>query len=195
MVTQFDANGLTNEAQVVSGDSGSSVFFKRNGVWELIGIVNAQYSTLENQNNTYAVYGNYTTFADLSYYRNQILSIMNANPNYSVLGDVNLDGVVSGSMTDGVPTGDIAAFVLAGVTTTAPAVAPSRRGRTATSTTTARPTSPISSCCFRPLNPFRRLGESDADVTVRRRGSAGTDELRLDALREPGSWRFHAACR
>lgn len=111
MVTQFDANGLTNEAQVVSGDSGSSVFYKRNGAWELIGIVNAQYSTLENQANTNAVYGNYTTFADLTYYRSEIQSIMNGNPNYSIMGDINLDGVVSGTVTNGVPTGDIAAFV------------------------------------------------------------------------------------
>ena len=114
MVTQFDAptgGGLTNEAQVVSGDSGSSVFYKRNGQWELIGIVNALYSTVENQSSANAVYGNYTTFADLTYYRNEILNIMNANPDYSVLGDVNLDGIVSGATTGGVPTGDIAAFV------------------------------------------------------------------------------------
>jgi hypothetical protein len=111
MVTQFDMNGLANEAQVVSGDSGSSVFYKRNGVWELIGIINAQYSTVENQNNSYAVYGNYSTFADMTYYRSEIMNIMNSNPNYSVIGDVNLDGVVSGSTANGVPTGDIAAFV------------------------------------------------------------------------------------
>ena len=121
MVTQFDnpllPNGspnpvaLTNEAQVVSGDSGSSVFYKRNGQWELIGIVNAQYSTIENQSTANAVYGNYTTFADLTYYHDDIFNIMNANANYSVLGDINLDGVVSGGTSGGVPTGDIAAFV------------------------------------------------------------------------------------
>jgi len=113
MVTQFDQSGLTNEAQVVSGDSGSGVFYKRNGVWELIGIVNAQLSGLgvDNQSTANAVYGNYSTFADMSFYRNEILAVMNANPNYSMIGDINLDGVLSGTTTSGVATGDLAAFV------------------------------------------------------------------------------------
>lgn len=120
MVTQFDASGLTNEAQVVAGDSGSSVFYKRNGVWELIGIVNAQLTGIQGPNGQYldaqntanAVYGNYSTFADLSYYRSDILNIMSTNPNYSVLGDINLDGVVTGTTTAaGGATGDLAAFV------------------------------------------------------------------------------------
>lgn len=119
MVTQFDASGLSNEAQAVSGDSGSGVFFKRNGVWELVGIVNATLNGIQGPNGQYldgqstlsAVYGNYTTFADLSYYRNNILSLMNANPNYSLVGDINLDGVVSGSTSGGSATGDLLAFV------------------------------------------------------------------------------------
>lgn len=113
MTTQFDANGLTNEAQVVSGDSGSGVFYKRNNVWELIGIVNAQPPVSQGQSPINAVYTGYTVFADLSYYRSEIFSIMNApeNQNYSVMGDVNLDGDVTGAVIGGVPTGDIAAFV------------------------------------------------------------------------------------
>jgi hypothetical protein len=118
MVTQFDQSGLTNEAQVVSGDSGSAVFYKRNNQWELIGVVNATYPGLslagqpiDNQSSWNAVYGNYTTFADISFYRNEILNIMNAHANYSVMGDINLDGAVTGSTTGGAPTGDIAAFV------------------------------------------------------------------------------------
>lgn len=114
MVTQFDQFGLTNEAQVVSGDSGSGVFYKRNGVWELIGIVNAQLSGLgvDGQSTTNAIYGNYSTFADLSFYRNEILAVMNAHQNYSVMGDINLDGIVSGTTTaGGGATGDLAAFV------------------------------------------------------------------------------------
>ena len=67
--------------------------------------------SVDNQSTANAVYGNYTTFADMSYYRSEILNIMNANPNYSVMGDINLDGVVTGSTAGGVPTGDIAAFV------------------------------------------------------------------------------------
>ena len=111
MVTQFDQGGLPNETQVVNGDSGSAVFYKRNGQWELIGVVNATYSTYENQSTLNAVYGNYSTFADLSFYHNEIVNIMNAHTNYSVMGDINLDGVVTGSTTGGAPTGDIAAFV------------------------------------------------------------------------------------
>jgi hypothetical protein len=118
MVTQFDSpagGGLTNEAQVIAGDSGSGVFYKRNGQWELIGIVNALYSTVENQSTSNAVYGNYTTFADLSFYNQaysgSISDIMNIHPYDAVMGDINLDGVVSGTTTNGVPTGDIAAFV------------------------------------------------------------------------------------
>lgn len=114
LVTQFDAAGLTNEAQVVSGDSGSAVFYKRNNQWELIGIVNATYSGLsgvDNQSPWNAIYGNYSTFADISYYRNEILNIMNSHQNYSVMGDINLDGSVTGSTSGGAPTGDIAAFV------------------------------------------------------------------------------------
>ncbi len=126
MVTKFDApgqGGITNEAQVVSGDSGTAIFFNRNGQWELIGIVNALYSTFENQpgplsnppSTSTAIYGNYTTFADLSYYNQaysgSISDIMNTHPYNAVLGDINFDGVVSGTTTNGVPTGDIAAFV------------------------------------------------------------------------------------
>jgi hypothetical protein len=113
MVTQFDASGLTNEAQVVTGDSGSGVFYKRNNVWELIGIVNAQPPISQGQSAMNAVYTGYTSFADMSYYRSEILSIMNApeNQNYSVMGDVNLDGAVTGGVVAGIPTGDIAAFV------------------------------------------------------------------------------------
>jgi hypothetical protein len=114
MVTRFDQSGLANEAQAVSGDSGSSVFFKRNGVWELIGIVNAVLapSGYDGQSTSIAPYGSYTTFADLSYYRPEILKIMNANPDYSVIGDIDLDGVVSGIVTpSGLATDDLGAFV------------------------------------------------------------------------------------
>ena len=113
LLTQFDSptgGGLTNEAQAVSNDSGSAVFSKASGQWELLGIINANI-TYENQPGPTAIYGNYTTFADMTYYRPDILRIMSANPNYSVLGDVNLDGVVSGTTIGGVPTGDLAAFV------------------------------------------------------------------------------------
>ena len=113
MVTRFDANGLANEAQVVAGDSGSGVFYKRNGAWELIGIVNSQLTGirvnnqfLDGQSTLNAVYGNFTSFADLTYYRSNVVQMMD-----TLRADVNLDGVLTGGIAGGIPTGDIAAFV------------------------------------------------------------------------------------
>jgi hypothetical protein len=111
MVTFFDVDPITGlptptnayESQAIGGDSGSSVFHKNSsGQWELIGIVNAMYSTYSTQQNpqpsNFAAFGvnpqgTYTLFADLTYYRNEIINIMNAHP--SVLpGDYNNDGKV-----------------------------------------------------------------------------------------------------
>jgi len=118
MVTMFDSpasGGLTNEAQAISGDSGSSVFHKLNGQWELAGIVNAVYSAFDNQATSNAVYGNYTTFADLSYYNQNysgsISNIMNSHPYNSLSGDINLDGVVQGDGTGPLASDDVSAFV------------------------------------------------------------------------------------
>jgi hypothetical protein len=57
-----------------------------------------------------APYGAQTFFADLSYYRAQIQSIMTANANYSVLGDINLDGAVTGFGSGSAAIDDFAAF-------------------------------------------------------------------------------------
>lgn len=119
MVTQFDAPGvgstaLANETQTVAGDSGSAVFYKRAGNWELLGIVNAVFPPLSydrSPGTTTAVYGSYTTFADLSFYRDEILRIMNDHPYDLVMGDVNLDGVVGGNGTGPVASDDVSAFV------------------------------------------------------------------------------------
>ena len=107
------------QAQVVSGDSGSGVFHKRGSVWELAGITTNLYS-FDNQNATAAVYrdvpeqtnfnpplystGDASAFADLSSYYSQIMSIIMHHPDYSSVGDLNLDGT-SGSAAD------LAAFV------------------------------------------------------------------------------------
>lgn len=104
------------KAQVISGDSGSGVFYKRNGVWELAGITINMYS-FDGQNTTTAVYkdipfqsppiyntGDASAFVDLSSYYSQIMSIIGANQDYSLVGDVNLDG------TPGTAA-DISAFV------------------------------------------------------------------------------------
>jgi hypothetical protein len=104
------------EAQVISGDSGSGVFHKRNGVWELAGITANMYS-FDGQDTTSAVYrdipvqnppvystGDASALADLSSYYSQITSIISAHQDYSSVGDINLDG------TPGTAA-DIAAFV------------------------------------------------------------------------------------
>lgn len=115
-LTVFDESSSNPfEAQAVGGDSGSSVFYKRGGQWEMVGTVvaNLLYSGQSwsgfNQANALAMYGNATAFADLSNYRNQILSIMSSD--YSIAGDVNLDGVVSGNGTGPASSDDITAFV------------------------------------------------------------------------------------
>jgi hypothetical protein len=91
------------EAQAVSGDSGSGVFHKRNGVWELAGIT-ANIFIFDGQNTTAAIYGDASAFVDLSSYYSQITSIISAHQDYSSVGDLNLDG------TPGTAA-DIAAFV------------------------------------------------------------------------------------
>ena len=112
LATQFDQSSGTFEAQGVGGDSGTSVFRKNPSTnkWELAGIVNAIF-TFSNQPGGTAVYGDLTTFADLSYYRNSIYSIINSHQAYSLPGDLNLDGVVSGNGTGSVTTDDVTAFV------------------------------------------------------------------------------------
>jgi hypothetical protein len=103
MVTLFDLNGIPYEAQAIGGDSGSSVFHKNAlGQWELIGMVNAEYSTYSTPENpqpgqfaAFGTYpnGTYTLFADLTYYRNEIINIMNAHVS-DLAGDYNSDGKV-----------------------------------------------------------------------------------------------------
>jgi hypothetical protein len=91
------------EAQVISGDSGSAVYHKRNGVWELAGIT-VNIFAFDGQNTTAAVYGDASAFADLSSYYSQITPIISAHQDYSAVGDIDLDG------TPGTAA-DIAAFV------------------------------------------------------------------------------------
>lgn len=122
--TKFDQSGDPNEVQAYFNDSGSSIFYNRGGTivggvpvggtWELAGIVNAIFTYVNPNQPTSpgrVAFGNATTFSDLSYYRNSILDIINSNPYYALPGDINLDGVVNGGTSGGVPTGDVAAFV------------------------------------------------------------------------------------
>ena len=68
----------------MGGDSGSSMFRKNPSTnqWELAGIVNAVF-TFPNQPGGTAVFGDLTTFADLSYYHDSLYSIFNSHQAYS----------------------------------------------------------------------------------------------------------------
>ena len=67
----------TAEAQAVAGDFGGAVFAKHGGQWQLAGIMVAAegYSGQPSPELT-AVFGNETFMADLSYYRNQIVTVV-----------------------------------------------------------------------------------------------------------------------
>lgn len=109
LVATFDQIGGT-EGQAVSGDSGSSVFYKSGSQWNLAGIVDAVF-TFQQQPSLTAVYGDVTSYIDLSFYHDQIMNIINAHKNYSIVGDINLDGVVSGNGTGPASTDDVTAFI------------------------------------------------------------------------------------
>ena len=120
--TVFDQGGNAYESQAVTNDSGSAVFRKNPSTqqWELAGIVNAVIplsgqpaNTPGHPNQFIAAYGDTTTFADLSYYRGMINDIINAHPDSSVtvMGDLNLDGIVSGDGTGPAATDDVTAFI------------------------------------------------------------------------------------
>jgi hypothetical protein len=115
-LTTYD-QGSSNpfETQAVGGDSGSPVFRKRNGQWELVGVTLANYifpgqsytytgsnprpvtvpAVDFNTGNAYAIYGNATAFADFPSYFNSIQTILSSHADYSIAGDINLDGVVN----------------------------------------------------------------------------------------------------
>ncbi|BCU78658.1 hypothetical protein llg_33730 [Luteolibacter sp. LG18] len=73
-VTTFDDPGLTHEAQAAVGDSGGAVFYKDGSTWKLVGMFNAV-GTYSGQPANTAVIGDATYIADLSFYRNDILTI------------------------------------------------------------------------------------------------------------------------
>ncbi len=117
-VTSYDqfASTVTDpfEALGVGGDSGSSVFYKRNGVWQLTGIMNAKYyfsgqTPQLDPSNTLAIFGNVNGFADLATYNDpngdgntsdsKIEAVKSLHADYSVVGDLNLDGA-SGTAAD-----------------------------------------------------------------------------------------------
>ena len=107
--------GVSNlEAQAIPGDSGSAVFYKRGGQWELAGIVNVTFNYTDQPFGT-AIYGNSTMMSDLWHYNqdyfHSIRNIIETHPDYSIIGDVNLDGIVSGNGTGPASSDDVTAFV------------------------------------------------------------------------------------
>jgi hypothetical protein len=62
-----------------------------------------------------AIFGNTTMFTDLSRYNqnyfHSLKDIIASHPDYSLMGDVNLDGIVSGNGTGPAAADDVAAFV------------------------------------------------------------------------------------
>lgn len=114
--------GGGNEVQAMGGDSGSAVFRRVGTQWELTGLVhliaNHVHSSRsvairqDNGNSSDLAYGDVTLFTDLSKYRDQILAAMQANENkFSVIGDINLDGKVSGDGTGNWETDDVTALI------------------------------------------------------------------------------------
>ena len=79
--TTFDPGVSDNEAQVVVGDSGGAVFVKQAGEWSLAGIIISQGEFPQQPGRSYtAVYGGGSYFADLSYYRPQIMALVVPEP-------------------------------------------------------------------------------------------------------------------
>ena len=76
----------------------------------MVGIVNANL-IFTNQPNLTAIYGDATTISDLSFYRNAILNIIDSHANFSLMGDVNLDGAVTGNGTGPIASDDLSAMV------------------------------------------------------------------------------------
>ena len=102
---------LPDEAQGAAGDSGGPVFFKDDDQWVLSGVLTAVY--LDNgQAGNVSLFGNHTAISDLSldHYYNQI-EALRAQPEYSLIGDLDLDGSITGEIINGEATGDLAALV------------------------------------------------------------------------------------
>lgn len=124
LVTRFDAavdnfgnpiagsTATDDEFQGGAGDSGGGVFFREGDDWVLGGVFHAIYLLSGQPDNGHPLFGQYTAFTDLSqpHYADQIATLRESEL-YSVMGDIDLDGQVTGSVVNGLPTGDLKALV------------------------------------------------------------------------------------
>lgn len=81
--------GATSEAAAVNGDSGGAVFSKVSGGWELVGLMLSRDIYPSQPTLGVTVYGNSSYFADLSFYHDQIMSIV-PEPSTALLLGVGL---------------------------------------------------------------------------------------------------------
>lgn len=70
--TYFDSDGGIFEAQAVLNDSGGGMFYNRDGVWELAGVIVGLSWHSGQPYPGLVAFGNRTITANLSYYRNQL---------------------------------------------------------------------------------------------------------------------------
>lgn len=109
---KFDEFGLDDEAQGAGGDSGGPVFWKDNdGEWVLAGLLHAVFAA-NNNSSLLGAFGSHTVISDLSYstYHDEIEDLMAADL-YGEIGDIDLDGTVTGNIVNDVATGDLAVLI------------------------------------------------------------------------------------
>ena len=70
----YDLAGGADEATLATGDSGGALFYKNGSNWELAGILQA-IATFSGQPSNTSVFGNLAYAGDLSFYRDEILSV------------------------------------------------------------------------------------------------------------------------
>lgn len=108
---KFDEFGLDDEAQAQAGDSGGPVFWKEDGEWVLGGVMHAVFPA----NNRVALLGaftSHTVISDFSYddYYDEIAALR-AESRYANMGDIDLDGSITGEIVNGVATGDLGILI------------------------------------------------------------------------------------
>lgn len=108
---EFNRSVGGNEAQARPGDSGAPVFVQESGDWKLLGVTHSIYPYVNQPADT-SVFGQLTAISDFSYehYNDEINGWLN-HDRYSVLGDINLDGVVTGDGTGTWESDDVTALI------------------------------------------------------------------------------------